>query len=130
MAETTEFLDAQMERTAIGGSSMGAEASFLERVLYGPFLVIRPFPWEATSATGAISSLEGLVLLTLAWNRRKQLFATAKVWRQNAFVAFVLVYSLEFLIVFSSISNWGIIARQRTMLIPFVFFLLAALEPE
>jgi hypothetical protein len=40
-------------------------------------------------------------------------------------VAFVLVYSGLFVVAFSSIANFGILARERTQLLPFFLVLLA-----
>jgi hypothetical protein len=40
-------------------------------------------------------------------------------------VAFVVVYSLLFVFAFSSIANFGILARERTQVLPFFLVLLA-----
>jgi hypothetical protein len=40
-------------------------------------------------------------------------------------VAFVAVYSLLFVFGFSTISNFGILARERTQVLPFFLVLLA-----
>jgi hypothetical protein len=41
-------------------------------------------------------------------------------------VTFVVVYGLLFVVAFSSIGNFGIIARERVQLLPFFLVLLAA----
>ncbi|HEX2375354.1 MAG TPA: hypothetical protein VHO93_15345, partial [Actinomycetota bacterium] len=41
------------------------------------------------------------------------------------YVAFVAVYSLLFVFAFSTISNFGILARERTQVLPFFLVLLA-----
>jgi hypothetical protein len=41
-------------------------------------------------------------------------------------VAFILVYASGFVVAFASISNFGILARERVQLLPFFLVLLAA----
>jgi hypothetical protein len=45
--------------------------------------------------------------------------------RSRPYVAFALTFVLVFVAAFGVISNFGILARQRTQVLPFVFVLLS-----
>ena len=108
-----------------GGSAFGRNAGLGQRVLAAPVLFLRPFPWEVRNAQSAIAALEGLLLATLMWKRRKQLGLVLKNWRENPFVFFLLLFVTEFSIIFSAaITNFGLLARQRVMAMPFLLMLL------
>ena len=92
-------------------------------------LLFRPFPWEAGNVQMLVQSLEGVVLafLTLAaWPRLK---ALPTLLRRNPWLVFALVYVLAFIIAFAGFSNFGILARQRALMIPFFLVLLALPKP-
>lgn len=92
-------------------------------------LLFRPFPWEAGNVQMLVQSAEGLVLLVLtvaAWPRLK---ALPTLLRRNPWLVFAVVYSLAFIIAFAGFANFGILARQRVLMIPFFLVLLALPEP-
>lgn len=118
-------------QTAQGGSAFTAVP------LDSPFgvpaaivtLLFRPFPWEAGNVQMLVQSLEGLVLMVLtlaAWPRLK---ALPTLLRRNPWLVFAVVYTLAFIIAFSGFSNFGILARQRVLMIPFFLVLLALPKP-
>jgi hypothetical protein len=86
-------------------------------------VLFRPFPFEARSALQLLTSLEGLVLAYLIAQKAN--------WRRlcgdgrtHPYVILALTYTLIFIVGFSNIANFGILARQRVQLLPFVFALL------
>lgn len=88
-------------------------------------VLFRPFLYEAGSAAGVFTALEGTILLGLfAWNAPR-LVRLPSLAIARPYVGYVLAYSLVFTFAFSSISNFGILARQRTQLLPFVAVILA-----
>jgi hypothetical protein len=108
--------------SSAGGS--GFSGSFSTRILFAPFLLFRPFPWEINSAVAALASLEGLALAVLFWRRRRNLWYAVQNWR-NPFIIFVLAFSLQFVVAFSAaISNFGILTRERVMLLPIAVMLV------
>lgn len=112
------------DQTAIGGSSFDAQPvrSPLDLPEAAVGVVLRPFPWQADGAPALAASLEGLMLAGLAlWNWRVvgRLFKMA--FNARA-VAFCLSYVVLFIVAFSNINNAGILARQRTQMIPFLLF--------
>ena len=106
----------------VGGSAFSGSLTY--RLALAPLLLFRPFPWEATTAQAGLASLEGIGLATLFWRRRRNLSYAVQNWR-NPFMVFILIYSVQFIIVFSvALSNFGILSRQRVMLLPIGMMLL------
>ena len=88
-------------------------------------LLVRPFPWEANGIPMLVQSAEGLLVIVLIvryWSRIKQL---PRVMRDNPYVVFAVVYCLAYVVAFAGFANFGILARQRTLMIPFFLVLLA-----
>jgi hypothetical protein len=122
-------LKGQGQNTETGGSAYNEGESLSRRVIQGPFLPFRPFPWEVHSAMAAVAALEGLGLLFFAWSRRRDLWALLHQWR-DPYVLFILVYSLEFAVIFAAAtSNFGILVRQRIMMVPVFLMLLCVKKP-
>lgn len=88
-------------------------------------VLFRPFPWEASNAQMLIQSLEGLVLLVLAVRAWPQLRRLPRVMSRIPYVTFTVVYTSSFIWAFSGFGNFGILARQRVLMIPFFLVLLA-----
>jgi hypothetical protein len=120
LAETTR-------RTNQGGSNFEAQSTgvSLTKLPYAAVTILfRPFPFEAHNAQAAVTALESLLLLCLTVARRRAIWQAVRHLRRRPYVAFVLVYSLLFVVAFSSIANFGILARERTQLLPFFLVLL------
>lgn len=93
-------------------------------------LLFRPFPWEAGSALVALQSMEGIVLIGLTivgWRRLRQV---PRLLRRNPWVVFAAVYALAFILAFAGFSNFGIVARQRSLMLPFFLALLSLPDPR
>ena len=111
----------------IGGSAFGNSYGY--RLAAAPFLLFRPFPWEARSVQAGIASVEAFCLMIFVWRHRKVLQASFVRSRDQAFVLFLWIYCVEFLLIFAgSMTNFGLLARQRIMLIP-VALMIALWEP-
>ena len=63
-----------------------------------------------------------LVLTVAAWPRLK---ALPTLLRRNPYLVFAVVYALAFILAFSGFANFGILARQRVLMVPFFLVLLA-----
>lgn len=123
---TVAALKQRNSYTAIGGSAFNEGESLTRRVILGPFLPFRPFPWEVHNVMSAFAALEGLALLVWVWRRRREFWQVVRNWREP-YVGFILAFALQFSLVFAAaISNFGILARQRIMLLPLVLMLLCA----
>jgi hypothetical protein len=126
---SVDRLKGQSESTQTGGSAYAAGESLPRRVVQGPFLAFRPFPWEVHSAMSGIAALEGLWLLIFAWYKRRDFWALMSRWR-DPYILFILIYSLEFAVIFAAAtSNFGILVRQRIMMVP-IFLMLFCVPRE
>lgn len=93
-------------------------------------VLFRPFPWEARSSTVLVSSGEGLLLLGLtvaSWRRLRRL---PHFLVRNPYVMFTFMYCALFILAFANFSNFGILARERTQMLPMVLVLLALPSTE
>ncbi len=110
-----------------GPAAFGKDESFFTKSLSAPLLLFRPFIWEAHNIPSALASLESLLLFLLYWRRRRELLTTISGYRIHNFVGFLLLYTVQFSIIFAgAMSNFGLLVRQRVMLLPFVLMLFTA----
>ncbi len=91
-------------------------------------VLFRPLPYEARNLQSLLTSLEGALLLFL-FVRNWRLLANLVPRRRAPYLAFVGTYSLLFVIAFSNLGNFGILARQRVQLFPFILVLLVVARP-
>jgi hypothetical protein len=102
----------------LGGSTYGG--SLASRLALAPFLLVRPFPFEVHNFEAALASLEGLGLLVMFWRRRKVLYHVLGRVRSNPFAMFLVLYTVEFTVIYAAATtNFGLLNRERVMLIPF-----------
>jgi hypothetical protein len=121
-----EQLDEVTRRSGENGSTFKASspnnpAGFS---LAGITVLFRPFPGEVRNAQGIATSLECLTLLVLFLLALRRLVRLPLESLRRPYVAFAVVYTFAFIYAFSSIVNFGILARQRSQLLPLVFVLL------
>jgi hypothetical protein len=84
----------------------------------------RPFPWEAGGALPAVAALEGVFLIALVVRRRTQIWQGLATWRSNGMVITALLTWFSFSVILASLPNFGLLARQRTQVLPYLFMLL------
>lgn len=125
---STEQQFAETRRNTSEGGSRFSPADAASPIGYPEAVITilyRPFPFETHGLEPFLSSIEalGLVLLTVASWRR--LMSVPWRLRVQSYVGFALAYLLVFFFVFAVISNFGILARERTMMLPFAFVLLS-----
>ncbi len=122
-----DALDSVQNRTSTGGSEF--DAARANSVLTYPYAVItvllRPLPFEASSLPTLLASLESLLLVGLFWKWRRNVAVAFGSLRTSAYMRFALLYAALFTFAWSSVSNLGIIARQRVQVLPFLLLLLA-----
>jgi hypothetical protein len=87
-------------------------------------VLFRPFPWEVSSGPGVLAALEGIVLIGLLIGARHQIVALPKTAVRYPYVLYSLLFTLAFVVAFSTISNFGILVRQRAQLLPLFLVLL------
>ncbi len=128
---TWEGLASEIEERSDLASQGGSE--FESTPVTSPFqlpaaaltVMFRPFPYEASNVQLLVQSLEGLMLLVLLVGARHRLRALPRLMRTTPFLTFAVVYVLGFVWAFSGIGNFGILARQRVLMLPLLLVVLA-----
>jgi hypothetical protein len=81
-------------------------------------VLFRPFPNEAHNTQALGTALEGTFLLLFSLVRIRSGFAALGSMRRQPYVAFALLYCGLFIVAFSALANFGLLARERVMLLP------------
>lgn len=87
---------------------------------------LRPFPWEAGGLLPAVAAIEGVYLAWLVFVRRRSIARALYRWKDNPMTVFCLGSWIGMSLILSSLTNFGLLARQRTQVLPFLLFLIAA----
>jgi hypothetical protein len=124
---TESALTGALQQSSTGESQFEptAVSSPLE-VPIGVFTVLlRPLPFEATSAAELVSSLEGVLLLSVLFVSWRRVLSFPRLALRRPFLAFSASYVVLFTVAFSFIANFGILSRQRVLVLPAVLVLAA-----
>ncbi|MDZ7673832.1 MAG: hypothetical protein U5K30_02005 [Acidimicrobiales bacterium] len=115
------------EQTSQGGSRYETPSPFspLGYPIALVTVLFRPFPFEADNAQMLLTSVEGLVLAVLLLSAVPRMLSAPGALRKWPYVAASLTYVPVFAFAFSSLGNFGILARQRVQMLPFLFVLVA-----
>jgi hypothetical protein len=90
-------------------------------------VVLRPFPWEATSGLILLASLEGLFLTGLLIFRWRSLLTALRRCRKTPFLLYCFSLVALYSLTFSSFSNFGLLARERSLALPAVLVLVSVI---
>jgi hypothetical protein len=126
--ESAQEVKADVQRrTAQGGSEFTATiaddpAAFAVATVT---VLFRPFPFEAHNAQALLSAGEATLLALLVLVSLPRLVRLPIAAARAPYVLLALAFLGGFVYAFSVIANFGILARQRTQLLPFLFVLLA-----
>lgn len=121
------FVSEIERRTQQGGSAVegGPVASPAELPAATLRVLFRPLPNEAHNIQSLASAAENVALLGLIlWRLPSMIRYAGRV--RNPFVLMCLVFSVGFVIAFSSIFNLGILTRQRAQVLPFLLAVVVA----
>lgn len=115
----------QQERTFTGGSRYSTGSIFTPAgiVLGLATALARPFPWEANNLQVLIAALETTGWLVFCgWQFHRFVYKLRHL-RTDPVASFALFYSLIGLLALTALGNFGILARQRVMMLPFFWML-------
>ncbi len=87
-------------------------------------VLFRPFPFEASSPVSVATAFEGVFIFGLACRSWRRLRSLPRTMRRQPYVAYCVGITLTFIYAFSAFSNFGILARQRSQVLPFFLALL------
>jgi hypothetical protein len=114
-------------RTDLGGSAFEASdpTNPLGYAQAAVTVLFRPFPTETGGLEQTAAALEAFALWCLVVVGWRRLATIPGRLRREPYVAFALFYLAMFIFAFGTIGNFGVLARQRSQLIPFVFVLIS-----
>jgi hypothetical protein len=124
-------LEATQASTEQGGSSFNQDISLspLRLPQDAVTVLLRPFPWEVQSANQILASLEGMALIAFMVLRRRSLAISLRKLRERPFIFYCWTLTLIYVMLFQAFGNFGLLVRQRSILLPALYVLLC-LEPE
>ena len=132
----TEEIDATLANTADKTTTGGANfdpvrvRSPVDYPLAVITVLFRPLPSEASGIEGIATSIEGMALAALLALSLRRLQEATRRLRQDPYLLYALVFVATFCYAFAVIGNFGILARQRSQVLPFVFVLVALVPPD
>ena len=107
-----------------GSSFVGYSPSILAYPKDIYTVLFDPLPITAHGKSQWISALEDSVLLVVLLYSLRQLWYVPRVALARPYVALCLFFTGAFLYAFASLSNLGLISRERTVMLPFFLVLL------
>lgn len=115
----------QQDRTFTGGSrySTGSIFTLSGMVLGLGTALVRPFPWEANNLQVLIAALETTGWLAFCGWHFHRFVHKLRHLHTDPVASFALFYSLIGLLALTALGNFGILARQRVMMLPFFWML-------
>jgi hypothetical protein len=87
-------------------------------------VLFRPLLIDAHNVQAMAASVEGTFLLALCVVRWRWIMAAGRLLRRRPYLTVALVYTLLFVIGFSSVANFGILARERVQVLPMLLVLM------
>ncbi len=84
-----------------------------------------PLPVTAHSVTQLFAAAENILILLVILSSFPRLRYLPRVCMQRPYVFTALFYSFVFMYAFAALGNLGLITRERTLLLPFLFIVLA-----
>jgi len=135
VSRTTEFLEQSGIRTSKGATKVFEQiqdrtahggSDFVPSVVDSPWrapiaaftVLFRPHLLEAHNTQAQASAVEGTFLLLFALFRFRKGWGSLRTIRRQPYVAFAIVYVGLFIVAFSGMANFGLLARERVQLFP------------
>lgn len=113
-------------KTAQGGSAIEASSGSAAIAMALVNSLMRPFPWEAHHIFALFASVEVWALWGYLWARRKTFGPVLREWRSDRLLRVGIPVGLLLAFFYGlAMSNLGIIARQRVVILPFLVMLVA-----
>lgn len=112
--------------------SDGSDSNFSPRGVAEPYWLIpatitvvgRPFVWEANSPQILVQAMETSALLLLLAIKMGTIFSNLKSSVKHPYMLFVIVSIVLLILALSTLGNFGLLARQRAVIYPLLFFLM------
>ncbi len=88
-------------------------------------ILFDPFWFNARSITQIIASIENTLIFAVIVYSRNRLRCLFRVCAQRPYVLMALIYCLGFFYAFAALGNLGLLTRERTLVLPLLFVVLA-----
>jgi hypothetical protein len=88
-------------------------------------VLLRPFPWEVETSFQLLASLESALLVALIVLRWKSVTGSLKHARTTPFIMYAWVLTGLYCLAYAAFANFGILVRQRSLVIPAVLLILS-----
>lgn len=121
-------LDEQTERSSQGGSQFDSGDNSLNPINLprgAVTVLLRPFPWETDSPLQLLASLESAILVGIIVARLGSVRAALSLARSSPFLLYCWVLLILYAATFSSFANFGLLVRQRSLVLPALFAIIA-----
>ena len=131
----TEGQEAAFEETTEASDGGGSSFKSVPPTSPGRFawsivtVLFRPFPYEAGNLQALTASAESMLLLVMGFFALPRMLSLLSNIRRKTYPLLSIVYILVFCYAFASISNFGILTRQRVQVLPFILVLLCLPRP-
>jgi hypothetical protein len=125
-------LNEQTERSSEGGSEFDTGGSSLTPLSLpqgAVTVLLRPFPWEIETNLQILASLEGAAIAVFLLYRLRSLSVSIVRARSTPFLLYCWTLVMLYAVAFSSFANFGLLVRQRSLVLP-ALFVLAAIDPR
>jgi Uncharacterised nucleotidyltransferase len=128
LTSVEQQLDDQSARSAQGGSHFDNGGDYLSPINLprgAATVLLRPFPWETDSPFQLLASLESALLAGLIVIRLSSLRSSLTNARTTPFLMYCWVLTVLYAATFASFANFGLLVRQRSLVLPALFVLLS-----
>lgn len=88
-------------------------------------VLFRPFAWEAHNMQALAQAVDGMVLLGILAIFGRRILTVLRHLRNHPFLVYLLIFAVITVLALSTFANFGLLARQRASVLPFLFMLLA-----
>lgn len=125
--QVADTLTYTAEKTNTGGATFAAARvdSPLDYPMAVVTVLFRPFPGEARTAEGFASSAEALALAAVLVGSVARIRTALRSLRRRPYLLYAAGFVLSFCYAFAVIGNFGILARQRSQVLPLLFVFVA-----
>ena len=87
-------------------------------------VLLRPYPWEVQSKNQLLASFEGIALGAFILYRRKSVALSLRKLREVPFLFYAWILTLLFVLLFQAFGNFGLLVRERSIVLPALYVLL------
>ena len=128
----THELDTVRAQTAEGASTYSPPnaQSPLGYLIAVVTMLFRPFPWEVHTVQAVAAAVECVLLAMVSLTALPRIVRGWADIVTRPYLVFAVVYTALFILAFSSIANFGILARERVQVLPAVAILLCIRRPQ